>query len=75
MKMKFVTIALLILTAVPLASYSADNTSASSQQTETAKKKPLYWIDPMEPKVHYSAPGKSRMGMELEPVYAKEKNQ
>lgn len=33
-------------------------------------KKPLYWIDPMEPLVHYSAPGKSHMGMELIPVYA-----
>lgn len=33
------------------------------------EKKPLYWIDPMEPKVHYSKPGKSRMDMKLVPVY------
>jgi len=32
-------------------------------------KKPLYWIDPMEPDVHYDKPGKSSMGMELVPVY------
>ncbi|HHZ4597761.1 TPA: efflux RND transporter periplasmic adaptor subunit [Legionella pneumophila] len=32
-------------------------------------KKPLYWIDPMEPQVHYPGPGKSHMGMELIPVY------
>ncbi|HAU2406559.1 TPA: efflux RND transporter periplasmic adaptor subunit [Legionella pneumophila] len=35
-------------------------------------KKPLYWIDAMEPTIHYSGPGKSRMGMELTPVYADE---
>lgn len=32
---------------------------------------PLYWIDPMEPQVHYPGPGKSHMGMTLVPVYAK----
>lgn len=38
----------------------------SSQNNE---KKPLYWIDSMEPQIHYSGPGKSRMGMELTPVF------
>lgn len=33
-------------------------------------KMPLYWIDTMEPNIHYPGPGKSRMGMELVPVYA-----
>lgn len=32
-------------------------------------KKPLYWVDTMEPTIHYPGPGKSRMGMELIPVY------
>lgn len=36
---------------------------------ETTNKKPLYWIDPMEPTVHYPGPGKSHMGMELIPIY------
>ncbi|HEV2613473.1 MAG TPA: efflux RND transporter periplasmic adaptor subunit [Gammaproteobacteria bacterium] len=36
------------------------------------KQKPLYWIDPMEPTVLYNHPGKSRMDMELVPVYAQE---
>ncbi|MBX9637769.1 MAG: efflux RND transporter periplasmic adaptor subunit [Gammaproteobacteria bacterium] len=36
--------------------------------------KPSYWIDPMEPKVHYPGPGKSSMGMELVPVYPKADN-
>lgn len=38
----------------------------------TTEKKPLYWIDSMEPTIHYSKPGKSRMGMELSPVYAED---
>lgn len=35
-------------------------------------KKPLYWVDSMEPTIHYPGPGKSRMGMELTPVYPEE---
>ena len=38
---------------------------------DTTDKVPLYWIDSMEPTVHYSKPGKSAMGMELIPVYPK----
>jgi Cu(I)/Ag(I) efflux system membrane fusion protein len=37
-----------------------------------SSKKPLYWVDSMEPMIHYPAPGKSRMGMELTPVYPDE---
>ena len=37
--------------------------------TSKIEKKPLYWIDTMEPTIHYVEPGKSRMGMELVPVY------
>lgn len=35
----------------------------------TSENGPLYWIDPMEPKIHYPKPGKSRMDMKLVPVY------
>lgn len=35
----------------------------------SSEKKPMYWIDTMEPAIHYPGPGKSRMGMELVPVY------
>lgn len=35
-------------------------------------KKILYWIDPMEPTVHYDKPGKSHMGMDVIPVYAED---
>lgn len=41
----------------------------SSMQSTASNKKPIYWIDPMEPTVHYPGPGQSRMGMELVPVY------
>lgn len=74
MKMKLLLIALFTLIAAPLIGYSADNASANNQQTVKADKKPLYWVDPMEPDVHYKASGKSRMGMDLLPVYPKEKN-
>lgn len=74
MKKKLLIIALLTLIASPLIGYSADNTSTQNQQTVKTNKKPLYWVDPMEPDVHYTAPGKSRMGMELVPVYTEKKN-
>lgn len=35
----------------------------------SSSKKILYWIDAMEPQIHYDSPGKSRMNMELVPVY------
>ncbi len=34
----------------------------------------LYWIDPMEPQIPYEGPGKSRMNMDLVPVYAEDPN-
>lgn len=47
------------------------NHSSDTRDTSAthATKKPLYWIDSMEPQIHYPSPGKSRMGMELTPVY------
>ena len=38
-------------------------------QSPSSEKKPLYWVDAMEPMIHYPKSGKSRMGMELVPVY------
>lgn len=46
--------------------------STKQKSDINAQKKPLYWIDSMEPQIHYPAPGKSRMGMELVPVYPDE---
>lgn len=43
-----------------------------SGHSSSAEKKPMYWVDSMEPMIHYPGPGKSRMGMELTPVYPEE---
>lgn len=43
-----------------------------SEKNPVQEKKPLYWVDTMEPTVHYPGPGKSRMGMELVPIYPEE---
>ncbi len=48
---------------------TSDYFIAGVKKTE---KKPLYWIDSMEPQIHYPGPGKSRMGMELVPIYPDE---
>lgn len=71
MKNKLFIVALIVLVGTPLISYSADTTPTNNQKTIQPDKKPLYWVDTMEPNVHYSAPGKSRMGMTLQPVYQK----
>lgn len=43
---------------------------SSSKSSPLPQQKILYWIDPMEPRIHYDHPGQSRMNMELVPVYA-----
>ncbi len=56
---------------------SSDNTSmnmdppADSQKVGSGRKI-LYWKDPMEPTKIYHHPGKSDMGMKLQPVYSGE---
>jgi len=46
---------------------SSANTASSS--AEPTKKKPLYWVAPMDPDYKRDKPGKSPMGMELIPYY------
>jgi Cu(I)/Ag(I) efflux system membrane fusion protein len=70
MKKKILLTILVTLIGMPLGSYSADNATTNINQAVEKEKKPLYWIDTMEPDVHYSAPGKSRMGMDLVPIYS-----
>lgn len=70
MKKKLSFIIIFFVSALPLVGYTLENsTSNTPQQVTNQTKKPLYWVDPMEPNIHYSAPGKSRMGMKLVPVY------
>jgi Cu(I)/Ag(I) efflux system membrane fusion protein/cobalt-zinc-cadmium efflux system membrane fusion protein len=48
------------------------NTETSSTNGE---KEILYWVAPMNPNEIYDEPGKSKMGMDLVPVYADESSQ
>ena len=41
---------------------------------KTGEREVLYWVAPMDPNEIYSEPGKSKMGMDLVPVYADEVN-
>lgn len=72
MKLKNMLVATVLCALFPFMVYASDS-STTNKQTQTTEQKPLYWIDTMEPDIHYDAPGKSRMGMELVPVYPKEK--
>ncbi|HUF07676.1 MAG TPA: efflux RND transporter periplasmic adaptor subunit [Rhodothermales bacterium] len=44
-------------------------TSTSMSMQEDGEREILYWRAPMDPNERYDAPGKSRMGMDLVPVY------
>ena len=67
----FITVALMIITAL-LAHYSAlwrmDEKGSPGNMAD--KKKPLYWVAPMDPSYKRDKPGKSPMGMDLIPAYA-----
>lgn len=86
MMKKILPAILLAMILMPLVTYCGENTESTTNAEKTEKtntatqaektvknEKPLYWIDTMEPDIHYSKPGKSRMGMELVPVYPKDK--
>jgi Cu(I)/Ag(I) efflux system membrane fusion protein len=64
-----ITVAVVLILGAIIGRFS-ERFIISAEKTE---KKPLYWIDSMEPQIHYPGPGKSRMGMELIPVYPDEK--
>ncbi|MCS5712884.1 efflux RND transporter periplasmic adaptor subunit [Candidatus Berkiella aquae] len=70
--MKKVLLALVIIAAVLLGIFLGPylNLWSPNAPTQVATKKPLYWIDPMEPQIHYPGPGKSRMNMDLVPVFS-----
>lgn len=45
---------------------------SGSKSPDTSGRRILYWYDPMVPNEHYPGPGKSSMGMALQPKYADE---
>jgi Cu(I)/Ag(I) efflux system membrane fusion protein len=73
-QMKGVVIGAVIGAVVTLAAYTAfapsdQASSAGGESSEPAKKKPLYWVAPMDADYKSDKPGKSPMGMELIPYY------
>ncbi|HAU1249886.1 TPA: efflux RND transporter periplasmic adaptor subunit [Legionella pneumophila] len=69
MNKKLIALALIaLILGVFLGRWTINNTTVSQKN-----KKPIYWVDAMEPTIHYPGPGTSRMGMELTPVYADER--
>lgn len=44
----------------------------SGHAAHAVKREPLYWVAPMDPTYKSDKPGKSPMGMDLIPVYAKD---
>ncbi|WP_278403999.1 efflux RND transporter periplasmic adaptor subunit [Pseudoalteromonas ruthenica] len=43
--------------------------ASSTEEQQSAEKKPLYWVAPMDSSYRRDGPGKSPMGMDLVPVY------
>ena len=58
---------LITLTNYPLLSELAGVSQEAEE--DSAEKKPLYWVVPMDPNYKRDKPGKSPMGMDLIPVY------
>lgn len=69
-------LAVLLLLVVAIGVYLiATGGSPRQGQTDQLSRRTLYWYDPMQPAVHYPGPGKSSMGMDLQPKYADEAGQ
>ncbi|MCP5350256.1 MAG: efflux RND transporter periplasmic adaptor subunit [Oceanospirillaceae bacterium] len=49
--------------------YSVMHGGSGAPADNSAAKKPLYWVAPMDPNYRRDQPGKSPMGMDLVPVY------
>jgi RND family efflux transporter MFP subunit len=58
-----------------LGTRSGSHDMSASTEALDGERKILYWRAPMDPTEIYDQPGKSRMGMDLEPVYADEVGQ
>ena len=72
--MKGLVIGVVIGSVITVGAYTAFAPSNSANSTAgenaaSAKKKPLYWVAPMNPGYKRDKPGKSPMGMDLIPYY------
>lgn len=66
----------LILSALLLALGAGGGYWAAKQTTDgaSAEKKPLYWVNPMDPRDKRDGPAKDNMGMDFIPVYEEQKS-
>lgn len=63
-------LALLLAILAGFAGYRFATAGRASGQAGQPTRQILYWYDPMVPNEHYPGPGKSSMGMALQPRYA-----
>jgi membrane fusion protein, copper/silver efflux system len=63
-------LALLLVLVAGYGGYLIATGSSQQKQSGSAGRRILYWYDPMVPQEHYPGPGKSSMGMTLQPKYA-----
>lgn len=59
-----------IVNTVWMNSAGDSSSGSTSQPSEPAEKKPLYWVAPMDANYRRDKPGKSPMGMDLIPYFA-----
>ena len=65
-------LALLLAILIGVAIYMFAAGGGTQKQPDKSGRQVLYWYDPMVPQEHYQGPGKSSMGMALQPKYADE---
>ena len=72
----FAALALLLALLSGLAGYmlaaGGGSGGAGQASADSSERRVLYWYDPMVPNERYPGPGKSSMGMDLQPKYADE---
>ncbi|WP_341633386.1 efflux RND transporter periplasmic adaptor subunit [Sphingomonas agri] len=65
-------LALLLAILAGIAGYEFATGGKGQRQSDQTGRRVAYWYDPMVPQEHYPGPGKSSMGMALQPKYADE---
>ena len=65
-------LALLLAVLAGVAGYKIATGGKVQQPSDQSGRRVAYWYDPMVPTEHYPGPGKSSMGMALQPKYADE---
>ena len=68
--MRALTLLLVILAGIAIYIFAVGG--GEQKQAGESGRQVLYWYDPMVPQERYQGPGKSSMGMELQPKYADE---